>query len=327
MFTDADQGPDPGRDPDFGEDRSFMAVPREEREAAERARDRVLRERARARARVQGSAQSGAGSDAVQEAARAWVGPWLGASGRREVLYSPASGGFPLHGVDEIEQMVPAARERYLRMLWQFSLEHEFPESVDPWRVWERWLRRCTWEDTLEAGGTGSGQRCERESVAGTRKCMEHVSRQEFDPAGYAADRAAQARLRLAGALESAADAVEGILNAPTELPEGWEPGDPGPVPAPVSAALRLKAAELVFDRAGVPKVTESAIRAEVNSTVTIEEGQSPGEIIRARLERLADSFTQTQLEGIAAATQNAGTDPDAVVDAEWVQDEPEGTL
>lgn len=309
-------GPDPDPDPDFGTDRAFMAVPREEREAADRADVRAARERAWARAK-------GKVEDRVHDAAATWGGPMIGASGRRDTRYIAEAGGFPLLDVHEIEGLSENEREGYLRALWAFSLEHDFPDDEDPWMVWERWTRRCTWEDTIENGGTGSGQRCDGESVAGTQKCIRHVTHREIDPAGYAADQAARARLRLAGALESAADAVEDILNAPTELPNGWEPGDPGP--APVSPALRLKAAELVFDRAGVPKVTESSVHAQVNSQVTVTDGRSPGEIIRARLTQLADSFTQTQLEGIAAATEaavttEAGTEAE-IVDAEWTQD------
>ena len=133
------------------------------------------------------------------------------------------------------------------------------------YKDWERYWRRCPYEDP------DTGQHCEDQRWEGYKHCLQHATSDDLDPDGAVKRRSAQARVRMAELLEDGVKAVEDILSS--------KDGE-------ISLALRLKAAELVFDRAGVPKRTESSLEGHVEVV-----HHDAAELVAKRLDALRETL------------------------------------
>jgi hypothetical protein len=181
---------------------------------------------------------------------------------------------------EEMATLDPESRYHLLnRMSW-----HSSTMGSPYYDDWEDFWRRCPHEDDM------TGKRCEDRKWPGYKHCLEHATSDDLDPDGAVKRRAAQARVRMAELLEDGVRAVEDVLSSTD--------GD-------ISLALRLKAAELVFDRAGVPKRTESTLEGTVDVV-----HHDAAELVARRLDALRENLLPPA----------AADDPD-IQDAEVVDD------
>lgn len=116
-----------------------------------------------------------------------------------------------------------------------------------------------------KATSTTTGERCKRWSIRGTTVCQTHGGRL---PSVIEHSQAVveSARLRLFGLAEQAVDVLEDLS----------QPG--------TSDAIRLKAAELILNRAG--------LKDAVELKVEVTQGQSPSEDILKKLSIMRDRIT-----------------------------------
>ena len=165
---------------------------------------------------------------------------------------------------EELDALDIDAREEFLAS----QLAEDFDSGGDGEYVkkYRRWQRRCTHINR-------NGERCSEDRLdprKGTR-CARHFDHEEYDPEDFLRSRAIRAKIRIADMLDAATDELERIIASEA-----------------VPAAVRLKAVENVMDRSGVSRAREIDITADVS----INDGETAADVVRARLEALAPQLT-----------------------------------
>ena len=172
----------------------------------------------------------------------------------------------------QIENLPLDDQNRYITKLHEHSLDNGRDES--PWyHDWKRFDARCRAED------------CSGTAYEHHKFCVRHLDIDDIDPDNAVRRRATKAKLRMAELLEKSVDELEKMVDAPD-----------GEIPA----AIRLKAIDTVFDRAHLPRQTAASVQMEADVTVV---SMDAAEIVQGRLDRLAGTLVQGELEGIAEAT------------------------
>lgn len=176
---------------------------------------------------------------------------------------------------EAIAELPADERVNYLARLRAFCLDHDMRE-YGPYVEWLKYADRCGHVDDV------TGESCTRTRYADRRVCLAHLDITEIDPLLQVKKRADVARLRMAEMLDAGVTQLEEIINAD---------------PDNISPNTRLNAITLLFDRAGLPKQTSSTFEGKVEVTET----SSYHDVIAARLDRLAASTVQTEIEAIEA--------------------------
>lgn len=155
----------------------------------------------------------------------------------------------------------------------------------DDWRVGDWFTPRPSrplHSVRCDSISTSTGMRCRKWSVIGFTKCSKHSGvRQLTNLAEYRQKMIEFARLQL---LEASGDAVETLIRIRDD--------------EDAPQAVRLKAASEILDRAGVHR------GADVTISTPAPPAESPAEIIRARLDRLAAAGRAERLELESARTE-----------------------
>lgn len=173
----------------------------------------------------------------------------------------------------ELDDMDVPRREEILMA----QLMHDLDNGGDFVSRYRAWQKRCSYVD--EHGERCTNKRMDPEQ--GTR-CTRHFDLKDFDPAEWSRARAVAARVRMAELLDKSVTRLEEII-------------DDEDVPT----AVRLKAVENIFDRAGVARTQAVSVDAEV----TVEEKSPSIEIVRERLRALAVPVRSTSTAELPAAS------------------------
>ena len=172
----------------------------------------------------------------------------------------------------QIENLPSDDQNRYVTKLHEHSLDNGRDES--PWyHEWKKFDARCRNEGC-------SGTAWEHHKF-----CVRHLDIDDIDPDNAVRRRATKAKLRMAELLDKSVTELEKMVDAPE-----------GEIPA----AIRLKAIDTVFDRAHLPRQTAASVQLDADVTVVSIDA---AEIIQGRLDRLAGTLVQGELEGIAEAS------------------------
>ncbi len=148
---------------------------------------------------------------------------------------------------------------------------------------------------------SGTDRRCQRWAVVGFTKCPAHSGYGKLANLAEYRDRVLErARIDL---LRTAPYAVEAL----SELARDKE----------INPAVRLKASTEILDRVGVRGGTELTIDANIN------EGESPAEVVRGRLDRLREialaSSADSVRAGASAELADGAAGETEILDAELV--------
>jgi hypothetical protein len=178
---------------------------------------------------------------------------------------------FPLLSNPEIAALSPDDRALYEDRLRGYDLDND--ERTDYYKRWTAFRDQCA-----EDG-------CERRKYDRYRHCLTHVSLDDIDePNAKINQRAMKAKLRMAELLERGVDELEKMVTA---------------APDEMAPAVRLKAIDTLFDRANLPRQTASSVDHSGSVEVINTDAAA---IIQGRLDRLAATVVQGELEGIEAA-------------------------
>lgn len=150
------------------------------------------------------------------------------------------------------------------------------------------------WKPTVEnpvpvvrckATSTTSGERCKRWSIRGTTVCQSHGGRLP-NVIEHSQAVVESARLRLFGLAEQAVDVLEDLS----------QPG--------TSDAIRLKAAELILNRAG--------LKDAVELKVEVTQGVSPSEDILKKLSIMRDRITASSEDEMEELIDEGEKEPES---------------
>jgi hypothetical protein len=179
---------------------------------------------------------------------------------------------FPLLSNPEIAALSPDDRALYEDRLRGYDLDND--ERTDYYKRWTAFRDQCA-----EDG-------CEKRKYDRYRHCLTHVSLEDIDePNAKINQRAMKAKLRMAELLERGVDELEKMVTA---------------APDEMAPAVRLKAIDTLFDRANLPRQTASSVDHSGSVEVINTDAAA---IIQGRLDRLAATVIQGELEGIEEAS------------------------
>lgn len=180
---------------------------------------------------------------------------------------------FPLLSNPEIAALSPDDRALYEDRLRGYDLDND--ERTDYYKRWTAFRDQCA-----EDG-------CEKRKYDRYRHCLTHVSLEDIDePNAKINQRAMKAKLRMAELLERGVDELEKMVTA---------------APDEMAPAVRLKAIDTLFDRANLPRQTASSVDHSGSVEVINTDAAA---IIQGRLDRLAATVIQGELEGIEGASE-----------------------
>ena len=198
----------------------------------------------------------------------------------RETLF-----GIELLSFDEIDDLSREVRERYLRRLFEAELDAAVPEGKSHYRSYRRHTNCCT-----QVLDEITGETCTKQRWQHHVHCLKHLSAEDLDTRTVAERRSEETRARMAELLEVATDKLEGILRADDDE---------------IAPSIRMKAIELLYDRSGVPKLTQSDVRVEADVTHHTDNM----DVITARLDRLGEEFITEEVEDAELAALEGSVD------------------
>jgi len=194
--------------------------------------------------------------------------------------------GVKLLSFEELDEMAPEARNKYLREIYKLETEYGIDLHESLLESYRDWRRRCSFiVDEV------TGRRCDKPRWDLYPSCLRHVSAADLDSRTPTERRAEEAKVRLAELLERGVDQLEEIINAPADK---------------IAPSTRLKAVEMLFDRSGLPR--RSAADLEVRGEIT--HTTDAAAVVASRLDHLAEQLT--------AATQQ---EADEILDADVISD------
>jgi hypothetical protein len=193
---------------------------------------------------------------------------------KRVMLTDWTGAEFPLLSNPEIAALSPDDRALYEDRLRGYDLDND--ERTDYYKRWTAFRDQCA-----EDG-------CEKRKYDRYRHCLTHVSLDDIDePNAKINQRAMKAKLRMAELLEKGVDELEKMVTA---------------APDEMAPAVRLKAIDTLFDRANLPRQTASSVDHSGSVEVINTDAAA---IIQGRLDRLAATVIQGELEGIEGASSD----------------------
>ena len=193
--------------------------------------------------------------------------------------------GIELLSFDEIDDLSREVRERYLRRLFEAELDAAVPEGRSHYRSYRRHTNCCT-----QVLDEITGETCTKQRWQHHVHCLKHLSAEDLDTRTVAERRSEETRARMAELLEVATDKLEGILRAEDDE---------------IAPSIRMKAIELLYDRSGVPKLTQSDVRVEADVTHHTDNM----DVITARLDRLGEEFITEEVEDAELAALEGSVD------------------
>jgi hypothetical protein len=173
---------------------------------------------------------------------------------------------------EEIDVLTEPEKSKYIARLHAHMLD--FGREESPWfKQWKDFDRFCR-----EDG-------CESLRFDPHMHCPKHLDLDTIDPENAVRRRRISNQLRLAELADKAVDEMEKVLAAGEEIP----------------AAVRMKVADSILDRAGVPRHTANSVQIDAEVRVS---DTGAAEVIKARLDRLAPrAAVEAELAGIEEAT------------------------
>lgn len=175
---------------------------------------------------------------------------------------------------EEIDVLPEPEKSKYIARLHAHMLD--FGREESPWfKQWKDFDRYCR-EDSCD------GLRFDPHMF-----CPRHLDIDTIDPENAIRRRNFANRLRLVELADIAVTELETILKSGDDTP----------------AAVKLKAADTVLDRSGIPRQTASSVQIEADVSVTSVDAAS---VVRGRLDRLRDTAIITgELIGIEEASRD----------------------
>lgn len=179
---------------------------------------------------------------------------------------------------EEIDVLPEPEKSKYIARLHAHMLD--FGREESPWfRQWKDFDRYCR-EDSCD------GLRFDPHMF-----CPRHLDIDTIDPENAIRRRNFANRLRLVELSDRAVDELDRILAAGDDIP----------------AAVRVKAAAEVLDRAGIPRHTAASVQIDADVTVTSVDAAS---IIRGRLDRLASTYVDEEIKIIESSLKGDDDQP-----------------